>query len=338
MIENRTPRECGGKERVRQLETKRIETVSLIGLGALGSAYLGKIAQTLPVENIRVIADGPRAERYRQHGVRINGEVMRYPVCEPAQPVEPADLLIFAVKYGQLAQAIEQARGHVGADTIVISLLNGIDSEEQLAGAFGWDRVLYALSLGIDATRAGDETRCSTTGQIPFGEARNIPGRYSERVLRLEEFFRRVGLGYTIPEDMLQSLWNKFMINVGTNQLSAILRAPYGVFQKSAAVRELALAAMAEVVALSRAEGVNLPDSAPQEGLAVIDRLSPTGKTSMLQDMEAGRKTEVVIFGGAVVSLGRKHGLPTPVNDMLVRLVHGLEEMVDIQRAYEYTS
>jgi 2-dehydropantoate 2-reductase len=124
-------------------------------------------------------------------------------------------------------------------------------------------------------------------------------------------------------------LWWKFMINVGVNAPSAVLRAPYGVFQTSPDARALMEALMHEVIALARAVGVNLVEQDVVDWVQVLNTLSPQGKTSMLQDMEAGRKTEIETFSGKAVALGREHGIPTPANQTMLRMVHVLEQYPD---------
>lgn len=116
------------------------------------------------------------------------------------------------------------------------------------------------------------------------------------------------------------------MMNVGVNQISALLRAPYGVFQKIGEARELMEMASREVIRLSERIGINLNEEDLQRYIKVLDTLRPEGKTSMLQDVEAGRKTEVEIFAGTVSELGREYGVATPVNDFLLRAIHTIEQ------------
>jgi len=307
---------------------KPIQTVSLVGLGAIGSAYLSKISETLPMEQIRVIASGRRAEYYRNNGVRINGKTYFFPLSEPREQVEPADLLIFAVKFGQLEQAIQDAKSHVGQNTVVLSLLNGITSEEIIGKAYGAEKVLFSLAVAIDAVRDGRGTTYQNLGRIPFGEAKNPPGAWSEPVRRVQEFFQRTGIAHEVPQDMLHTLWWKFMINVGINQVTAVLRAPYGVMQHPGRPRELMIEAFQEVVELSRVAGVSLSGEDIEECLRVIKTMNPVGKTSMLQDVEAGRETEVDIFSGTVLRMGERYGMEFPVNRMLNRLLLAYEDMV----------
>jgi 2-dehydropantoate 2-reductase len=138
--------------------------------------------------------------------------------------------------------------------------------------------------------------------------------------------FERAGIVSEIPTDMIRMLWWKLMVNVGINQASAVMRAPYGVFQSSPDARELMKMLMREVIVLAQRVGVNLREQDLAEWHEVLKTLSPKGKTSMLQDIEAGRKTEVEVFAGKVVELGRSHGIPTPVNQALLSIVHVLEQ------------
>lgn len=308
---------------------KSIETVSLIGLGAVGCTYFAKLSDALPQGGLRVIASGERAKRYREHGVLINGT--RHPVhaVTPDESASPADLLIFAVKNTQLDEAIREARGHMGPKTIVLSLLNGVVSEDKIRAAYGTDNALYSYVVGIDSTRTGENTIFRNDGRIPFGDARNTPGEYSENVRRVEALFRKAGIQYEIPEDMIRSLWFKFMMNVGVNQVSAALGADYGAFQRCGSVQELYRDAMLEAVAVAGKEGIRLTQEDIAAAMEIVRVISPEGKTSMLQDVEAGRKTEVEVFGQTVVELGAKHGVATPVNQILLRLIRAREEMAE---------
>jgi 2-dehydropantoate 2-reductase len=304
----------------------RIETVALVGLGAIGASYIAKVSEKVPMTSLRVVASGDRARRYRSDGVSVNGKKYFFPIVESRDETAPADLVIFAVKYYSLTGAIADAKNQIGPDTIIISLLNGITSERDISDVYGAGHTLLSVSMALDATRAGDSTVNSTIGFVQFGEAVNIEGQYSHNVKLVREFFERTGIPYEIHEDMQWTLWKKFMLNVGFNQTSAVLRFPYGLMHKTEAARSIARSAMEEVVTLAACEDVKLNEADIKDAFARMDSLSPTGKTSMLQDVEAKRLTEVGIFGETVTALGLKHGVPTPVNDMLARLLHAIEE------------
>ena len=305
---------------------KAITDVALIGLGAVGSAYLTSVADNFPECRIRVIAAGERAERLRSGGIVYNGKRYMFDIAEP-QEGTPAGLLFVSVKNGRLAEAMEQAAAFVGPETVIISPLNGVTSEKRLAGRFGAEKVVYSYAIKLDATRRGSETVCGNEGWIVFGDARNEPGRLSDNVLAVEEFFKRSHIEYEIPEDMIKSLWKKFMMNCGLNQTSAVLGFSYGLMQRSQEARSLMRSAMEEAAAAARAAaGVELGEAEICEIFRTMDMLSPNGKTSMLQDVDARRATEVDAFAETVVEIAREHGFAAPVNELYLRLIRAREE------------
>lgn len=305
---------------------KAIQKVYISGLGAIGSIFASKLYDVDP-ELVTVIADRERTGRYQKSSFTVNGKAYPFHYVPPETKGRAADLILIAVKQHHLAQSIESIRNFVGEDTIIVSLLNGITSEEIIGREYGTDKMLFAFVVATDAVREGTHTRFSSAGKIVFGEKRNdISGVYSPKVTAVKELFERTGITYQIPTDMLRELWWKFMMNVGVNQTSAILHAPYGVYQRIKEARELLEMASVEVVLLAQKAGINLTADDVQEHLRIISTLSPEGKSSMLQDVEAGRKTEVEIFAGTVVELGRKHGVPTPINDCLLRMIYTLEQ------------
>ena len=172
--------------------------------------------------------------------------------------------------------------------------------------------------------RQGNRINYTNPGKHYFGDAINT--HISQRVLRVQEVFSRAGISYETPPDMMRMMWWKFMVNVGTNQASAVMRAPYGVFQSSANARALMEALMREVITLAKVAGVQLFEKDLDDWYTVLDTLSAQGRTSMLQDIEAGRKSEVEIFGGKVVELGKIHAIPTPVNQTVLSIIQVLEQ------------
>ncbi|HKK02211.1 MAG TPA: 2-dehydropantoate 2-reductase [Desulfuromonadales bacterium] len=301
---------------------QRIHDVAILGAGALGAFYAMKF-RSAPEVNVSLIADGERGARLRAEGLSVNGETFRLPVHDPRQTAEPADLIIVALKHHQLPPAIESLRHFVGENTLILSVMNGLDSEEMIAARYGWDKVLYCVAVGIDGVRDGSSVMVAHAGRLCFGETLNRPA--AARVVRVQEALEHAGLPWETPEDMLRMLWWKFMINVGINQTSAVLRAPYGVFQRSADARAVVATLMEEVIALARCRDIDLGPADLEAWDRVLGNLAPEGKTSMLQDIEAGRKTEVEIFAGKMVELGRTYQVPTPANAQMLHLIRTLE-------------
>ena len=288
----------------------KIQRVGILGAGAMGAYFAAQFYEA--GFNTHFIADGERLERLNRDGIVVNGKRYCIPALSPGQAEAPVDLLLVALKHHHLQQAVPALGRLVGEATNFLSVMNGLESEAYIGSIYGMHRVLYAISLQIDAVREGNQISYTRPGIHYFGEARN--DRLSPPVLAVQAAFARAGIRYETPPDMIRMLWWKFMINVGINQASAVLRAPYGVFQTQPEAQGLMEALMREVLALAQAAQVNLTEQDVKDWYPVLNRLSPHGKTSMLQDVEAGRKTEVDIFAGKVIALGEQYGIPTPVN------------------------
>ncbi|MFP4409506.1 MAG: ketopantoate reductase family protein [Spirochaetaceae bacterium] len=298
-----------------------IERVLILGAGALGAMYARAMASVEGVE-VSFLADEKRAKRLRTDGVVVNGTLLELPVNPPAGTI---DLLLVALKHHQLSAGIELARPYVGNETLIVSVMNGIESERTLAEAFGPQGVVHCVALGMDALREENRVKYTRMGRLLIGRGYSeVP---SERLEELSAFFDFCGIEHEVLEDILRAVWNKFMLNVGINQLSAVLGAPYGIFQKEESAKRLLRSAMIEVVAIAEAEGVNLHPNDIEPWFDIVATLSPEGKTSMLQDIEAGRKTEVEMFAGTVVALGKKHAILTPLNEALLEMVR-LKELM----------
>lgn len=299
-----------------------IETISIVGAGALGGAY-ASIFHDMDNRCVSFVASGDRFERLSKDGLIVNGKHYNIPVFKPEDLLPPSDLIIVAVKHNQLNDAIREMKTRVGRETTIISVMNGIESEMKIGAAYGMEKVLYAVSVSIDGLREGNRVNFKMRGKIIFGEAKNH--FISDRVNRVQDLFDRAGIVYETPPDMIRILWWKFMINVGINQTSAVLRAPYSVFQTSQEARDLMESAMHEVILLAEKERVQLSKEDIKNWETVLYGLNPEGKTSMLQDVEAQRKTEVEMFAGKVIELGTRHNVPTPVNQKLFDMIKEIE-------------
>ena len=132
-------------------------------------------------------------------------------------------------------------------------------------------------------------------------------------------------IAHEVLTDMQEKLWSKFMLNVGVNQTVAVYDSNYGEIQKDGPARDMMIAAMREVAILAEKEGITLTEDDISYWLNVLSKLSPEGKPSMAQDVEARRFSEVDLFAGTVLELGRKYGIPTPVNKELYDRITKIE-------------
>ena len=301
-----------------------IKSVYLIGLGAIGGAIAGRILEYFP-GCLKIVVDRERSERYGKSGIKINGKTVGFDFVHPDEIEDIADLIIIAVKQHHLTETIKDIRRLVGSGTTILSLLNGISSEEIIGKEYGIDKMLYSFCVGTDTVRAGTAINYTNIGRVVFGDRTN--SQLSLRVNAVRDFFDKAHVPYSIPENIIREQWWKFMMNVGINQVSAVLRSPYGPFMTAGEARDLMFAASREVISISREAGITLNEEDIEKYATILDTLSPLGKTSMLQDVEAGRKTEVEIFAGTVIKLGLQYGIQTPVNDVLYKIIKAIEQL-----------
>ena len=300
-----------------------IQRVALIGLGAMGSFFAPGLQRALG-DGAYVIAEGERKARL-ERGVTINGVRYRFPVVEPGGAAAPADLVIVAVKEYSLDQALEQIRGHVGPDTLLLPVLNGLDCAQRVGAVYGMERVLYG-SMWVAGHMEDGAAFCETdTGLIRFGEARNDPP--SPRVQAVEALFRRAGIRCSVEKDMLHCIWSKYLGNVSENLPCALLGVPYGAYRPGSEADAIRKALMAEVAAVAKAEaGVEITEADRAARDQVTYGQNPANRPSTLQDLERGKKTEVDLFAGAMVELGKKHGIPTPYSELMLHGIRVREE------------
>ncbi len=148
---------------------------------------------------------------------------------------------------------------------------------------------------------------------------------YSQKVKSVADFFEKMEFPYEVDTNMNKRNWGKFMLNVGVNQTVAVFKSNYGEIQREGKAREIMIAAMKEVMVLSEKEGIQLTEEDLNYWLRVLGTLSPDGKPSMAQDVEAKRYSEVELFAGTVMELGIKYGIPTPVNKELYDKIKDIE-------------
>ena len=297
--------------------------VRIIGAGAVGAVVGWKLYKHA---DLAFIVDEERKERY-SGGLAVNGEVIDFRFLTPAE-ADTADLLIFAVKNFSLEDAADEAAPFVGENTVILSLLNGIEAEEKLSERFGAEKVLYGFITDLSSVHDGTETTCfSGGGNIVFSEKDNTR---SARVEEIAALFDEAGQRYTIPENIMHEKWWKFMLNTCFNTLSAILIADYAaISSNSDFIRAVRLEAR-EVQTVAKKEGVIITQDDIEEMIRRVTALQDHGKTSMLQDVLSHRETENRYFAGAVSRLGKKHSVETPISDFLSILLEAKRRVLSV--------
>lgn len=302
-----------------------IKTVTMIGVGAVGAVIASKLTKFLGKENVECLADGERKTRYERDGIFINGEKQDFNFVE-SKNAKKSDLIIIATKNLQLGEALKMMENAYGENTLILSLLNGIQSERDIAKVYGEENVLYSFVISLNSIHVGSKIECSNFGTLVFGEKDNSK---TERVAALEKLFSLSGIKFKNPENIHLEMWKKFLINTVFNTLSAITRSPYGGFRLGV-MQNLARKVGSEVIKVANAENVPLTFEMLEDDIKLMCSHDPHGKTSMLQDVEAGRKSENAWFCGTVANLAEKHGIAVPFCEFLRDLIEGTEEAREI--------
>lgn len=307
-----------------------IKSVAVLGAGAVGSYVIWGLSG-LETVRLGVIADGERAERLKKDGTAINGTVYRPEIWTPCQ-AHGVDLLIVSLKYGALPGALGDIRSIVGESTTIMSLMNGVDSEEIISGAVGAEHVLHSM-IKVASHKGADGYHFDpeTTVGIVFGEI-SAPFE-SDRVRAINELFTGTGIHFRHTEFIREEIWSKFRLNICNNLPQAILGAGVGCYRDSAHMKAISEGLRREVEAVAAAKGIDMrkADKSATRGSEV----PPSARYSTLQDLDAGRHTEIDMFSGAMVRMGQELGIPTPFNEYTFHMIKALEEKND--GLFDYT-
>ena len=308
-----------------------IKRVAIVGFGSLGAMYAGCFGRAMGTGGVYVVADEARVAVYRSEPTIFNGEpiaatYLTYEEAAARAAEAPFDVVLYAVKYGSLAEAIEQSAPLVGPDTAVVSVLNGVTSEEVLAERFGWDRVLLCVAQQMDSRKTGFTVTAGCVGVMALGAHDAADPAQRANLARVTAWLDAIGQPYITPDDIRHQLWGKLICNVGVNQACAVYDCCFDGIHAEGEARDAMIGAMREVAAVGRAEGVGLTDEDVAYWLDIIDHLNPEGLPSLRQDVLARRPTEVELFSGTINRLGRAHGIPTPVNERFYAAIKAIEQ------------
>jgi 2-dehydropantoate 2-reductase len=301
--------------------------ICILGAGALGSSLGGVLTEAgLDVYLIDTWTEHVNA--MNRQGLKLREDsserAVKVRAATDCRGIGPADLILVLVKSYHTKEAIKNAGPIVGDQTVVLSFQNGLGNEETLAEVVGKKHVIGGRTFAGGVLLGPGHVIAGRKGkQTYIGE---LDGRTTERVIQIAKQFNQAGLETIISSNIIGIMWDKLLVNVATGALSGITRLPYGGLYKVKEVMDCAVEAVSEGIAVAKAMGVELTITDPKEiWLKAAENLSPEFKASMLQDIEKGSRTEIDSINGSVVRLGEQHGIPTPVNRVLVAGIKGIE-------------
>jgi len=310
--------------------------VAIIGPGSLGCLLAASLtikldqsnSKTPPLDLWLLDYKSERAQYLNEHGLILE-EGNQKKFCSIKATVDPeeigpADIIFLCVKSPQVAAGLQQATKLVQDDTILVTLQNGIGHLELLKDK----QKLPAFTLGVTAQGANmaapGHVRHAGDGLTRIGFLKSASFSKSLLLAKVCNLLNYAGIETIIVDNILDYLWSKLLINVGINALTAIHRCPNGKLLESAVTQEILTAAVREGEAVARALKIELLED-PLSTTLDVCRKTAQNISSMLQDVNNKRPTEIDSINGEIVAAARKLGIPTPVNDELIQKVKEIE-------------
>jgi 2-dehydropantoate 2-reductase len=293
----------------------------------MGSLFGGLLAQggndvTL-VDVAREAVDTINAQGLRIEDASGPGQTVGVRATTNPGEVGPVDLIIVFVKCYHTEAAISSAAPMIGEQTTILSLQNGWGNAPRIAAIAGQERLLVGVTYHSGVLREPGVVQHAGRGMTFIGE---LDGKLTERLSRVADVLRAAGLEVTPSETVLKEIWSKLALNVCTLPTSALLRFRAGQLVEHEGTLLLMRDLLREAVAVAQAQGIALDENERWETITGLLRRAAGGKSSMLQDVERGRQTEIDVINGAIVAAGREAGIATPYNETMVRLIKALEE------------
>ena len=299
--------------------------IAIIGPGALGCLLGAMLFEA--GEDVRLVDYRPdRVDLLRRQGLRLRTPAggdrqVAVPIGLPDE-AGPADLTIVAVKAYRTRAAALALRLLMAAGGMALTLQNGLGNLEILAAEVGPARLLAGVALLGVTREAEGQIILAGRGPVIIGIPKGSQVSPAERS-RVAAALRRAGLDCREEPQIELALWEKLLVNVGINPLTALLRVPNGALPELPEAWSLAVAAAREAQAVARAAGLEL-NLDPEERLRQVCTATAANRSSMLQDVLAGRETEIEALNGQVAARGAALGVATPVNELFTRLLRAV--------------
>jgi 2-dehydropantoate 2-reductase len=296
-------------------------TIAVFGTGAVGGYFGGRLAAA--GEQVVFLARGRHLDALRRDGLTIASpkgdlRLSRIQASDRPADIGPVDLVLFAVKLYDAEGAAALLSPLIGRDTAVITVQNGVDAVDTVSRHVGREHVVGGAAYIIAAVEAPGRIRHTAKDSLVFGES---DGSRSPRLLAFEAAAQRAGFGATLSTNITGDLWTKFVRLATWSGMTTVTRSPIGVLRDNPALMAMMSSALDEAIAVGRARGVAFPDALREETMTLVKSFPEGSKSSMLEDLEHGRRLELPWLSGAVARMGREAGVPTPVHRFIATVL-----------------
>lgn len=296
------------------------EPILIVGTGALACLFAARLAAA--GNRVRMLGTWPEGlATLTNLGVTLvheDNSLRSYPVKASTNPVDFSGVrcALVLVKSWQTDRAAAQLFDILAVDGIALTLQNGLGNRERLVNKLGAERVAFGITTG-GATLLGP-------GQVRAGGEGKITIANHERIIALVALLSASGFQVETTDNVDALAWGKLVVNAAINPLTALLDAANGELLKRPAARELSATLANEVVAVAAGKNISLPFTDSVKAVEDVIRRTADNQSSMLQDVRRGAPTEIDAINGAVVVAGHEVGVPTPVNEIIWKLVTAL--------------
>ncbi|SDM27841.1 2-dehydropantoate 2-reductase [Dendrosporobacter quercicolus] len=299
--------------------------IVIIGAGAMGSLF-GALLSRSDADILLVDKRSDHVQAIQQHGLHVVGvhpeTTVQIKAVTQIVPDRPADLIILFVKAYDTRQALLDCLKLIGPDTTILTLQNGLGNIEAIRAIAGSAKVVAGTTSYGCLLPAPGSIKVSNAGEVTLGE---LDGTFSGRITRLAGLFHQAGVSVQVTDNVRGLIWTKLAVNVGINALSAITSLTNGELLAHSGTRQLMQMAISELAAVAAHKNIALLTEPVQLAVKVAQD-TYTNKSSMLQDLERGSRTEIDHINGAVVAEGLKDKIAVPVNQVLTSLIKVLED------------
>jgi len=295
--------------------------IAIFGSGGVGGYFGGRLAAS--GEDVTFIARGAHLNALQQEGLRISSplgdaHVAKVQATDRPQAIGPVDVVLFTVKLYDVDVAAATLGPLIGPDTVVITLQNGVDAVDMVGKHVGDQHVAGGVAYIVAVIDQPGHVRHTTAQQLVFGEP---DGRRSDRLVAFEAACVKAGFQAKASENIQTDLWVKFVRLATWSGMTSVTRSPMGVVRDTPATFEMMMAAIGEVIAVGTARGITFPPDLMDATIALIKGFPASSKSSMLEDLERGRRLELPWLSGAVVRLGQEAGVPTPIHQFITTVL-----------------
>jgi 2-dehydropantoate 2-reductase len=295
--------------------------IAIFGTGGVGGYFGARLVAA--GEDVTFIARGTHLAAMREHGLSIespkgNLHLPAVKATDDPATIGPVDVVLFTVKLYDVDLSAAQLKPLIGPDTVVITLQNGVDAVEMVASHVGAEHVAGGAAYVVAVIDGPGHIRHTTADRLVFGES---DGRLSPRLQAFQAAGTRAGFVAELSPHVNVDLWVKF-VRLGTwSGMTTVTRSPMGVIRSYPDLLDMMELALDEAMAVGRARGITFPAGLVDGTKEMVRTFPHSSKSSMLEDLERGRRLELPWLSGAIVRLGKESGVPTPTHAFIANVL-----------------